>query len=115
MGLFLRILKSDLRRFLVRYLLLASFSFIEKLGAVWGMGIEVFVDSAFHTDGNPESTYRVDVDPGTERNVVDMMPTFYLCAGILELSMGARNREGIGLYRRASLHTRKLPESNPWN
>ncbi len=78
------------------------------------MGFEVFMDSAFYTDANPDSTSRVDVDPGTERNVVDMMPTFNLCAGILEQSMGARNREGIGLsYRRASLH--KLPESNPWN
>jgi hypothetical protein len=55
------------------------------------------VDSAFHTDANLDSTSRVDVDPGTERNVVDMMPTFNLCAGILEQSMGARNREGIEL------------------
>ncbi len=55
------------------------------------MGIEVFVDSAFHTDANPNNTSRVDVDPGTERNVVDMMPTFNLCAGILEQSIGVRN------------------------
>jgi hypothetical protein len=36
-----------------------------------------------------------------------------LKTSVLEQSMGARNREGIGLsYRRASLH--KLPEPNPW-
>ncbi len=82
---------------MVSYLLLASFTIIEKLDAVWEMGIEVSVDSAFHTDANLDSTSRVDVDPGTERNVVDMMPTFNLCAGLLEQLMGARNREGIEL------------------
>jgi len=91
---------------MLSYILLASFAIIEKLGAVWEMGIEVFVDSAFHTDANPDSTSCVDVDPGTERNVVDMMPlpTFNLCAGILEQSLS---------YRRASLH--KLSETNPGN
>jgi hypothetical protein len=39
---------------------------------------------------------------------------FEACAGILEQSMGARNRVGIGLsYRPARLH--RLAELIPWN
>ena len=38
----------------------------------------------------------------------------HFCAGILEQSMGARNREGIGLlYRPARLH--RMAESIPWH
>jgi hypothetical protein len=67
--------KSDrirhLGRFLVSNLLLASF-IIEKLGAAWEMGIDVFVDSAFHFDTNSDSTSRVDVDPDAEWYVVNV-------------------------------------------
>jgi hypothetical protein len=43
-----------------------------------------------------------------------IQPAYVACAGILEQSMGARNRVGIGLsYWPARLH--RLEESIPWN
>jgi hypothetical protein len=43
-----------------------------------------------------------------------IQPAYAACAGILEQSMGARNRVGIGLsYWSARLH--RLEESIPWN
>jgi hypothetical protein len=44
----------------------------------------------------------------------DLEVDFRCCAGILEQSMGIRNRVGVGLsYLPASLH--RLAESSPWN
>ncbi len=63
----------------------------------------------------------LDTDPPSDRQVLDTDPdpTYYdfiyeekTCAEILEQSMEARNRVGIGLsYRPARLH--RLAESNP--
>ncbi len=39
------------------------------------MGIEVFVDPAFHFDTNSDSTSRVDVDPDLEWHIVVVMYT----------------------------------------
>jgi hypothetical protein len=48
------------------------------------------------------------------RNRFQEIDSYVACAGILEHSMEARNRVGIGLsYRPARLH--RLAESIPWN
>jgi hypothetical protein len=40
---------------------------------------------------------------------------FATSAGVLEQSMGARNREGMGLSYRPPARQHRLAESDPWN